>query len=80
MLKALIMAAQNNVSAAPMEFLSRDPLSWMRCLRLELGPPTPYEIAMRPLRKKMSKAGVILRSFVLSDIRPFTGRVCSALN
>ena len=41
MLKVLILAAQNNVSDARMEYLIRDRLSWLRFLGFDLGAPTP---------------------------------------
>lgn len=41
MLKALVLAAQNNVSAARMEYLIRDRLSWLRVRGFDLGAPTP---------------------------------------
>ena len=41
MLKVLVLAAQNNVSDARMEYLIRDRLSWLRFLGFDLGAPTP---------------------------------------
>src|SRR5215203_5150806 len=61
--KALILAAQNNVSDARMEFLIRDRLSWMRFLGFELGHPTPDENTIRLFREKLTKAGAIRRLF-----------------
>lgn len=37
MVKVLILAAQNNVSDARMEYLTRDRLSWLRFLGFDLG-------------------------------------------
>ncbi|HEY9581262.1 MAG TPA: transposase [Rhizorhapis sp.] len=37
MLKVLILAAQNNVSDAQMEYLIRNRLSWLRFLGFDLG-------------------------------------------
>src|SRR5215203_2476517 len=59
--KALILAAQNNVSDAGMEFLLRDHLSWMRFLGFELGRPTPDENTIRLFREKLTRAGAIRR-------------------
>ena len=41
MIKVLILAAQNTVSDARMEFLIRDRLSWLRFLGFKLGAATP---------------------------------------
>ena len=41
MLKVLILAAQNKVSDARMEYLIRDRLSWLRFLGFDLGAPRP---------------------------------------
>ena len=41
MLKVLILAAQNNVADARMEYLIRDRLSWLRFLGFDLGAATP---------------------------------------
>src|SRR5215204_2676053 len=65
--KALILAAQNNVSDSRMEFLIRDRLSWMRFLGFELGRPTPDENTIRLLRERLTKAGAIPRLFDLFD-------------
>src|SRR5215207_3614315 len=65
--KALILAAQNNVSDARMEFLIRDRLSWMRFLGFELGHPTPDENTIRLVREKLTKAGAIRRLFDLFE-------------
>src|SRR5215207_5633789 len=67
MFKALILAAQNNVSDGRMEFLIRDRLSWMRFLDFELGCPTPDENTIRLFRERLTKAGAICRLFDLFD-------------
>ena len=41
MLKMLVLAAQNNLSDARMEYLIRDRLSWLRFLGFDLGAATP---------------------------------------
>ena len=41
MFKVLILAAQNNVADARMEYLIRDRLSWLRFLGFDLGAATP---------------------------------------
>lgn len=50
MLKVLVLAAQNNVSDARMEYLIRGRLSWMRFLGFDLGAPTPDANTIRLLR------------------------------
>lgn len=67
MFKVLVLAAQNNVSDARMEFLIRDRLSWLRFLGLELGRPTPDENTIRLFREKLTKAGAIQRLFEQFD-------------
>src|SRR5512143_1848990 len=69
MFKVLILAAQNNVSDARMEFLIRDRLSWMRFLEFELGRPTPDENTIRSFRERLTKAGAIRRLFERFDQR-----------
>ena len=44
MFKVLVLAAQNNVADARMEYLIRDRLSWLRCAGYDLGAPTPDAI------------------------------------
>ena len=41
MLKVLVLAAPYNVSAARMEYLIRDRLSWLQFLGFDLGASTP---------------------------------------
>ena len=67
MFKVLILAAQNTVSDARMEFLIRDRLSWMRFLEFELGQPTPDENTVRTFRERLTKAGAIRRLFEAFD-------------
>jgi transposase, IS5 family len=59
MLKVLILAAQNNVSDARMEYLIRDRLSWLRFLGFDLGSPTPDANTIRLFREKLTEAGAL---------------------
>lgn len=59
MLKVLILAAQNNVSDARMEYLIRDRLSWLRFLGFDLGAPTPDGNTIRLFREKLTEAGAL---------------------
>ena len=59
MLKVLILAAQNNVSDAKMEFLVRDRLSWLRFLGFDLGAPTPDANTIRLFRERLTNAGAL---------------------
>jgi transposase, IS5 family len=59
MLKALILAAQNNVSDARMEYLIRDRLSWLRFLGFDLGAATPDANTIRLFREKLTEAGAL---------------------
>lgn len=67
MLKVLILAAQNNVSDAKMEFLIRDRLSWLRFLGFDLGAPTPDENTIRLFREKLTNAGALEALFATFD-------------
>ena len=67
MFKVLILAAQNTVSDASMEFLIRDRLSWLRFLGFDLGAPTPDENTIRLFREKLTRAGAIDALFVAFD-------------
>jgi IS5 family transposase len=67
MLKVLILAAQNNVSDAKMEFLIRDRLSWLRFLGFDLGAPTPDENTIRLFREKLTRAGALEVLFAAFD-------------
>jgi transposase, IS5 family len=59
MLKVLILAAQNNVSDARMEYLIRDRLSWLRFLGFDLGAATPDANTIRLFREKLTEAGAL---------------------
>jgi IS5 family transposase len=56
MFKILILAAQNNVSDARMEYLIRDRLSWLRFLGFDLGAPTPDANTIRLFRERLTEA------------------------
>jgi IS5 family transposase len=59
MLKVLILAAQNNVSDARMEYLIRDRLNWLRFLGFDLGIATPDANTIRLFREKLTEAGAL---------------------
>ena len=67
MFKVLILAAQNNVSDARMEFLIRDRLSWLRFLGFDLGAVTPDENMIRLFREKLMCAGALDALFAAFD-------------
>lgn len=67
MLKVLVLAAQNNVSDARMEYLIRDLLSWLRFLGLDLGAATPDANTIRLFREKLTEAGALDRVFADFD-------------
>jgi len=67
MLKVLILAAQNNVSDARMEYLIRDRLSWLRFLGFDLGVPTPDANTIRLFREKLTEAAALDRLFADFD-------------
>lgn len=67
MFKVLILAAQNTVSDARMEFLIRDRLSWLRFLGFDLGASTPDENTIRLFREKLTHAGAIDALFAAFD-------------
>ena len=69
MFKVLLLAAQNTVSDARMEFLIRDRLSWLRFLGFDLGAPTPDENTIRLFREKLTRAGAIDALFTAFDRR-----------
>jgi transposase, IS5 family len=69
MFKILILAAQNNVSDARMEYLVRDRLSWLRFLGLDLGAPTPDANTIRLFREKLTEAGALRVLFDAFDHR-----------
>ena len=59
MLKVLILAAQNNVSYARMEYLIRDRLSWLRFLGFDLGVATPDANTICLFREKLTEASAL---------------------
>ena len=59
MLKVLVLAAQNNVGDARMEYLIRDRLSWLRFLGFDLGAPTPDANTIRLFRERLIQAGAL---------------------
>lgn len=67
MFKVLILAAQNTVSDARMEFLIRDRLSWLRFLGFDLGAVTPDENTIRLFREEPARAGAIDALFAAFD-------------
>ncbi|MGH6890805.1 MAG: IS5 family transposase [Dongiaceae bacterium] len=67
MFKALILAAQNNVSDARMEYLIRDRLSWLRFLGFDLGQPTPDENTIRLFRERLTRSGALRVLFAAFD-------------
>lgn len=69
MLKVLILAAQNNVSDARMEYLIRDRLSWLRFLGFDLGAPTPDANTIRLFRERLTEAGALDALFADFDQR-----------
>ncbi len=69
MFKILILAAQNGVSDARMEYLIRDRLSWLRFLGFDLGAPTPDANTIRLFRERLTGAGAITVLFDAFDHR-----------
>jgi IS5 family transposase len=67
MLKVLVLAAQNNVSDARMEYLIRDRLSWLRFLGFDLGAPTPDANTIRLFRERLTQAGALDALFAAFD-------------
>lgn len=67
MLKVLVLAAQNNVSDARMEWLIRDRLSWLRFLGFDLGAATPDADTIRMFRDRLTNAGAFDMLFVDFD-------------
>jgi transposase len=59
MFKVLVLAAQNNVADARMEYLIRDRLSWLRFLGFDLGAPTPDANTIRLFREKLTETGAL---------------------
>jgi transposase, IS5 family len=69
MFKILIVAAQNNVADARMEYLIRDRLSWLRFLGFDLGAPTPDANTIRLFRERLTEAKAIMVLFDAFDNR-----------
>jgi IS5 family transposase len=69
MFKVLILAAQNNVSDARMEYLIRDRLSWLRFLGFDLGAATPDANTIRLFRERLTEAKAITVLFDAFDNR-----------
>ena len=69
MFKILILAAQNNVADARMEYLIRDRLSWLRFLGFDLGAPTPDANTIRLFRERLTEAKAITVLFDAFDNR-----------
>lgn len=69
MFKILILAAQNNVADARMEYLIRDRLSWLRFLGFDLGAPTPDANTIRHFRERLTEAKSIAVLFDAFDNR-----------
>ena len=69
MFKILILAAQNNVSDARMEYLIRDRLSWLRFLGFDLGEATPDANTIRLFRERLTDAKAITVLFDAFDNR-----------
>ena len=67
MLKVLVLAAQNNVADARMEYLIRDRLSWLRFLGFDLGAPTPDANTIRLFREKLTEGGALEMLFADFD-------------
>lgn len=67
MLKILVLAAQNNVADARMEWLIRDRLSWLRFLGFALGAATPDANTIRTFRERLTKAGALETIFADFD-------------
>ena len=57
MFKAVILAAQINVSGERMEYLIRDHLSWPRFLGFDLGKPAPDENTDPQFSRKTDPGG-----------------------
>jgi len=67
MFKVLILAAQNNVADARMEYLIRDRLSWLRFLGFDLGAPTPDANTIRMFRERLTEAKAMTTLFDAFD-------------
>jgi IS5 family transposase len=69
MFKILILAAQNNVADARMEYLIRDRFSWLHFLGFDLGAPTPDANTIRLFREWLTQANAITILFDAFDNR-----------
>ncbi len=69
MFKLLILAAQNNVADARMEYLIRDRLCWLRFLGFDLGAPTPDANTIRLFCETFTEAGALHVLFDVFDHR-----------
>jgi len=69
MFKILILAAQNSVSDARMEYLIRDRQSWLCFLGFDLGAPTPDASTIRLFRERLTEAKAITVLFDAFDHR-----------
>lgn len=76
MFKVMVLAAQNTVSDARMEFLIRDRLSWLRFLGFDLGAITPDENTIRLFREKLTHASAIDALFAASTRSYVTAAIC----
>ena len=65
----LILAAQNNVADARMEYLIRDRLSWLRFPGFDLGAPTPDANTIRLFRERLTESKAITVLFDAFDHR-----------
>lgn len=86
MLKVLVLAVQNNVSDARMEYLIRDRLSWLRFLGFDLGAPTPDANTIRMFRERLTAAGALDTLFADFDCQlkergylPMGGQIVDAM-
>lgn len=68
MLKVLVLAEQNNVSDARMEYLIRDRLSWLRFLGYDLGAPTPDTNTIRVFRERLAAVSLDHRALRVGQI------------
>ncbi|PHP65103.1 IS5/IS1182 family transposase [Zhengella mangrovi] len=85
MFKVLILQAQHNLSAARMEFMIRNRLSWLRFLGFELGGATPDENTIRHFRNRMIETGTLKRVMKAFDWQlhkkgyiPMSGQIVDA--
>jgi IS5 family transposase len=69
MLKVLVLAAQNNVSDARMEYLIRDRLSWLRFLGFDFGAATPDASTIRISCERLTQSCALNMLFADFDQR-----------